>query len=94
VVLQSRSILQSDRVQQSLSSQGELIQPGEELAGRGIVGEYAHDLGRRPPLLREEPGRRHIEWLSALLVRICPVQVLRIPRRGRVHPGLHQERAP
>ncbi len=39
------------------------MQPGEERPGRGVVGEHAHDLARRPPLLGKLPGGRHLERL-------------------------------
>jgi hypothetical protein len=52
-----------ERVQQAFSPQGELLQPGEELPCRGVVGEYADDFTRRSPLLGELPGGRHVERL-------------------------------
>jgi len=51
-------------VKQSLAAQGELLQPGEELSGRGVVRKDAHNFPRRPPLLGKLLGCGHIEWLA------------------------------
>src|SRR5205823_2993821 len=40
-----------ERVQQSLPTQRELPQPGQELPHGGVVGEHPHHVARRPPLL-------------------------------------------
>jgi hypothetical protein len=49
---------------QSLAAQGELLQPGEELSGRGVVRKDAHNFPRRPPLLGKLLGCDHIERLA------------------------------
>jgi hypothetical protein len=51
------------RVQQSLPALRELLQPGEELARRAVVGEHAHDFAHGPPLFGQLPVRRDIERL-------------------------------
>src|SRR5262245_30292420 len=51
-------------VKQSLAAQGELLQPGEELSGRGVVRKDSHNFPRRPPLLGKLFGCGHIERLA------------------------------
>src|SRR5207247_3634807 len=51
------------RVQQSLPAQRELLQPGEKLRRRAVVGEHTQDFARGPPLLGQLPGRREVERL-------------------------------
>ena len=51
------------RIEEPFAAQEKLLQPGEKLPGRGVIGEHAHDFTRRPPLLGKLPGRGHVERL-------------------------------
>src|SRR5262245_2559380 len=52
-----------ERVQQSLAAQRELLQPGEKLPGRSVIGEHAYDFTRRPSLLGNMPDHGHVKRL-------------------------------
>jgi hypothetical protein len=53
-----------ERVQKPLAAHGELLQPGEELSGRGVVSKDANHFPSRPPWLDKLSGCDHIERLG------------------------------